>query len=136
MQIEFLAFVFDWFIKRQLNLLLFLSDWYCRKLGLTDLPSHDEKVTLDKKIISISHQVYKGGNRDYWSHFSVTFETAGKFLIVFVRLILGEVGIDGFSGSRQESDIRYEFDLKVVLKVLGCKQRFLRPFLAEVRSNN
>ena len=90
-------------------------------MGLTDLPSHDEKVTSDKKIISISHQVFKGGNRDYWSHFSVTFETAGKFLIAFVRLILGEVGVDVFGGSRRESDIRYEFDLKVVLKVLGCK---------------
>ena len=51
----------------------------------------------------------------------MTFETAGKFLIAFVILILGEVGVDVFGGSRRESDIRYEFDLKVVLKVLGCK---------------
>ena len=51
----------------------------------------------------------------------MTFETTGKFLIVFVRLILGKVGVDGFTGPRRESDIRYEFDLKVVLKGLGCK---------------
>ena len=68
-------------------------------------------------MISISHQVYKGGNRGYCSHFSVTFETTGKCLIVFVRLILGEVGVDVFSGSRRESNIRYEFDLKILASV-------------------
>ena len=62
-----------------------------------------------------------GGDRDYYRHISVTFETTGKFVIVFVRLILGEVGVSGFTGPRRESDIRYEFDLKVVLKGLGCK---------------
>ena len=51
----------------------------------------------------------------------MTFEIAGKFLIVFVRLILGKVGIDVFTGPRRESDVRYEFDLKVVLKGLGWK---------------
>ena len=49
----------------------------------------------------------------------MTFETTGKFLIVFARLILGKGEVDGFTGPRQESDIRYEFDLKVVLKDLG-----------------
>ena len=44
-QIEILASVFDWISKQQLNLSLFLWDWYCRKLGLTDLPGHDGKVT-------------------------------------------------------------------------------------------
>ena len=53
--------------------------------------------------------------------FSVTFETKGKFLIVFVRLILGKVEVDGFTGLRWESNIRHECDLKVVLKGLGCK---------------
>ena len=32
-----------------------------------------------------------GGNRDYCSHILVTFETAGKFLIAFVKLILKEL---------------------------------------------
>ena len=62
-----------------------------------------------------------GGDRDYYRHISVTFETTGKFVIAFVRLILGKVGVDGFTGPRRESDIRYECDLKVVLKDLGCK---------------
>ena len=47
-----------------------------------------------------------GGNRDYYSHILVTFETTGKFLIVFVRLILGKVGLDGFTAPRRESDVR------------------------------
>ena len=62
-----------------------------------------------------------GGNSDYYSHISVTFETTRKFVIVFVRLILGKMGIDRFTGPRRESDMRYECDLKVVLKGLGCK---------------
>ena len=85
------------------------------------LPGHDGKVTSDKKKISISLQGYKGGNRDYCSHFYVTFETTGKFLIVFVRFILGKVGVDGFTGPRRESYIRYECDLTVALKGLGFK---------------
>ena len=51
----------------------------------------------------------------------MTFERTGKFLIVYVRLILGKVEVDVFTGSRRESDFRYECDLKVVLKGLGCK---------------
>ena len=62
-----------------------------------------------------------GGNRDYYRHILMTFETTGKFVIVVVRLILGKLGIDGFTGPRRESDIRYECDLKVVLKDLGWK---------------
>ena len=103
---------------------------------MTDLPGHDRKMTSDKTMIPISHQRYKGGNRDYCSHFSVTFQTTGKFLIVFVRLILGKMGVDGFTRPHQESDIRYEFELKVLLKGLGCKKRFPKPFLIERLSNN
>ena len=62
------------------------------------LPGHNEKVTSDKKMISIFHQGYKGGNRDHYSHFSVRFETTSKFLIVSVRLILGKVGVDVSTG--------------------------------------
>ena len=51
----------------------------------------------------------------------MTFETTGKFLIVFVRLILEKVGVVVFTGPRRESDTRHEFDLNVVLKFLGCK---------------
>ena len=73
---------------------------------MTSLLGHDEKVTSDKTIIPISHQVYKGGNRDYCGHFSVTFETTGQVLIVSVRLILPKVGFDGFIGPRCEGDVR------------------------------
>ena len=62
-----------------------------------------------------------GGDRDYYRHISVTFETTGKFVIVFVRLILGKRRVDGFTGLRREMDIRYECDLKIVLKYLGYK---------------
>ena len=88
---------------------------------MTDLPSHDGKVTSDKKKFSISHQRYKVGNRDYCSHFPVTIETTGKFLVIFVRLILGKRRVDKVTGPQREIDIRYEFDLKVNLKYLGCK---------------
>ena len=77
-----------------------------------------------------------GGNRDYCSHISVTVETTGKFVIVFVRLILGKVGVDGFTGPRRESDIRYECGLEVVVKDLEWKYGFLRPFLTEFPSNS
>ena len=66
-------------------------------MRFTDLPGHKGKVTSDKKMISISHKGYKDGNRDYCSHFSVTFETTGKFIIVFVRLILRKVGVEVFT---------------------------------------
>ena len=62
-----------------------------------------------------------GGNRDYYTHFLVTFETTGKFVIVLVRLILVKLGADGFTGPRRESDIRYECNFKIALKGLGCK---------------
>ena len=47
-----------------------------------------------------------GGNRDYYSHILVTFETTGEFVIVFVRLILGKLGVDIFTGPRRENDVR------------------------------
>ena len=111
-QIEILAAVFDWISKQQLNLLLFLSDWYWGELELTDLPGHDGKVTKIKKIIFISHQRYKVGNRDYCSHFSVTFETKGKYIIVFVRLIFGKRGVVGVTGPRREIDISFKGKFK------------------------
>ena len=47
------------------------------------------------------------------------FETTSKFLIAFVRLILGKVGLNGVTWPRREIDIRYEFDFKAILKNLG-----------------
>ena len=51
----------------------------------------------------------------------MTFETASKFVIVFVRLLFGKLGNDGFTGLRPKIGIRYEFDLKVILKRLGSE---------------
>ena len=98
-QTEILASVFEWISKQQLNLLLFLSDWYCRKLRKL------EKASA-KKMIFMSHQKCKEENRDYGSHFSVIFERARIFLIVFARLILVKVKVDGFTGPLRESDVR------------------------------
>ena len=81
---------------------------------MTNLHDHDGKVTSYKKMIFISHQRHKSGNRDYCSYFSVIFKNTGKLLIDFVRLILGKARVNGFTGPRQEIDIRYEFDLKVI----------------------
>ena len=44
----------------------------------------------------------------------MTFETIGKFSIIFVKLILGKKGLTELTGPRQEIDIRYEYDLKVI----------------------
>ena len=51
----------------------------------------------------------------------MTFKTTVEFVIVLVRLIFRKLGVDGFTGPRRESDIRYECNLKIVLKGLGCK---------------
>ena len=51
----------------------------------------------------------------------MTFEATGKFPIVFVRLILGKMRVDGVTGPQQEIDIRYEVNLKIILKGLGRK---------------
>ena len=49
--------------------------------------------------------------------FSVVFQTTTKFVIVFVRLILGKVEVDGFNGSRQKTDFRSEFLKGFIVKI-------------------
>ena len=51
MQIEIIAVIFDWTSKQQVNLLLFVSDWYSQKLELKDLPGHDGKSRSDLNLI-------------------------------------------------------------------------------------
>ena len=93
---------------------------------MTDLPGHDWKVTSDKTMIFISDQRSKYGNRDclngiqiqFQNGNSVTFETIGTFLVAFVRLILGKVGVDGVTGPRRKIDIRYKFDSKLFLVII------------------
>ena len=118
-EIEIPAAIFDWFSKQRLNLPLLLSDWYCWMLGLTDLLGYGKKMTSDKKMICNSYQRYKCVNRDYCSHFSLIFKITSKFLIIFVRLTLGNGGIDGYTGPR------LEFSLKVIVKECRVKIEIL-----------
>ena len=101
MQLKIYADTPDWISKQKLGFSLLLSDWYCRKLALMYLPGHGSKVTSDQKIICNSYQRYEGRNREYCSLFSVIFEATIKFLIVFERLTLEKVGIDGVTGLRR-----------------------------------
>ena len=87
-------------------------------------------------MIFVSHLRNKGGNRDFCSHFSVISETTSKFPIVILRLVFGKMGVDGVTEPRRESEIRYESDLKVILKSLGCKQGLLQSFLIEFPDSN
>ena len=77
-------------------------------------------MALDKKMICRSYQRYKGRKRYFCSHFSVIFEITNKFIILFVRLILGKVRVDRFTGPRWKIDIRYEFGLQIILNDLRC----------------
>ena len=49
------------------------------------------------------------------------FQTTSKLIIVFARLILGKVVVDGFTAPQQKIYGRYEFNLKVILKGLRRK---------------
>ena len=51
----------------------------------------------------------------------MTFETIYKFPTAFLKLILGKVGVDGFTIPRQKIDARYEFGFKVILNSLLYK---------------
>ena len=51
----------------------------------------------------------------------MALETPSKLSIVFVRLTLEKMEVDGVTGPQWKIDIRYEFNFKVVLKGLGCK---------------
>ena len=64
------------------------------------------------------------------------FETISGDLIVFVRFLLGKVGVDRVIRPRREVDIRYKFGLKIILKDLWKRHSFLQPFLIEFASNN
>lgn len=50
----------------------------------------------------------------------MTFQATRKFTTAFVGLILQKVRVAGFSEPRRETDVRYEFDFKVIFKNLGC----------------
>ena len=106
--------------------------WYCGKLVSTVWPDQDGKVTSDNKLICKLYQRYKGENRDHCSHFSLIFKTEKIFLIFFLWECYWEKrGLTELS----DHDRKY-LDMKIILKGLGCKQRFLQPFLIKIPSNN
>ena len=88
-------------------------------MELTDFPGHDGKVTSDQKMIYIKG--IKLEIETIAAIISVAFKTTSNCLTVFVKLVLGKVEVDRFTGPRREIDIRYEFGLKIILKGLGCK---------------
>ena len=67
------------------------------KNGIDGFTGPRREVTSDKKMIFISNQSYKDGNRVTAAIFLVIFETTSKFLIVFVRLILRKGKVDGLT---------------------------------------
>ena len=78
-------------------------------------------------MICNSYQRKKSSNRDHYSPFPVIFQTISKFVIASdINLImLAKVWIDVVTAPRRKIDVGYEFDLKVILKGLGRKWRFL-----------
>ena len=83
---------------------------------MTDLLGHDEKGVSDKNMIT-SHQRHMEGKRDYCSHFSMTFETTGSFLIDFVRYILGKKrGLTELPGHDRKLTSDMSFISKNILK--------------------
>ena len=63
------------------------------------------------------------------------FKKTHKFVTIFVRLIVGKVKIDEFTGSRQNFDVRYQFGFKLNFKGLLCKQRLLQSFFIDFPNN-
>ena len=66
MQIEIIAAIFDWISKQQLNLSLFLSSWYCRKLRMTDLPGRDRKVRSHMHFILSPYEKPQSADRGFY----------------------------------------------------------------------
>ena len=54
----------------------------------------------------------------------MTFETTGKFLIVFVRLIFGKAGVDGFTGTRRKVASNINFILSPYFRSLSGDKDF------------
>ena len=76
------------------------------KLGVDVFTGPRREIDVRSKRISISSEGYKDENRDSSNHFSKRFETTFKFVVVFVRLILGKVGVDVFAEPRRKSGVK------------------------------
>ena len=54
----------------------------------------------------------------------MNFQVITKF-IVSIRLLLQKVGVDGFTGPRRESDVRYKFHFKRISRPYSADRDFL-----------
>ena len=59
----------------------------------------------------------------------MTFETTGKFLIVFVRLMLGKVGVDMGHDGKKTSDRKM---ISIFHQVYKGGNRLLQAFFLEI----
>ena len=86
-------------------------------------------------MISKLYQKSTGEYRDYCCDFSVIFETTNKFSIAFVTVILGKKGVDRVTAPRRGNDVRYEFDLKLILKGFRVQIEILEILLFKQQLN-
>ena len=63
------------------------------------------------------------------------FETTNKFSIAFVTMILGKKGVDRVTAPRRGNDVRYEFDLKLILKGFRVQIEILEILLFKQQLN-
>ena len=92
-QMEILAATFDYISNQKVNLSLFLSEWYCRKLGLMNLPALHKTWSFPLRI----------------KNFSSKCDQVGSFLKFWLHLLrISLMGNFSFvqCGKRQESDVR------------------------------
>ena len=74
-----------------------------------------------------------GGDRDYYSHILVTFETTRKFLIVFVKLILEKRGLTYLPGHDGKVTSDINFILSPYYKSFSAGRDFLDESLLNSR---
>ena len=75
------------------------------------------------------------GSKQRWLQtFLAIFETTSKFVIAFVRLIKGKIGIHGLTGLWRNIYGNNEFGLRAILKSLGWIYTLLQSFLSKFAS--
>ena len=63
------------------------------------------------------HLGFKDSDSFFWLNVKVKI----NFVIVSHRLIVPKVEVEEFNGPWRESDVRYEFHVNFILKVLECR---------------
>ena len=77
LSIKVIAVIFDKISKQQVNLSLFLSDWYCQELRLTTFLCQDGKSTSN---MTSSMKKTLGSTKIILQPFSMIFKTTSKFV--------------------------------------------------------